>query len=425
MREGYKESPFGTIPEEWETVTVREATLEHKQGYYTKEEYCSEGIKLVRITDLGNPNVNFNTMPSLNIAEKDYHDFKIEKGDFLFARSGAIGRYGIVEQDPEPAIFASYLIRFKFNQEYLINRYFGYFFESSFCKGQLASIAQGNANININAENIKSLKVPLPPLPEQQKIAEVLSTVDAKIEVIGEQIEQTQELKKGLMQRLLTKGIGHTQFKDSPLGQIPESWEVVTLKSLGNVVTGSTPSTKVKEFYSEEGTGYMWASPADLGSYKYVKRTNKYLTEIGFAQTRQLPANSILVTCIGSTIGKIGMATASMATNQQINSLICSKDNSPDFYYYVLESLAPYIKSLAGTQAVPLLNKTDFSNILLAKPSLPEQQSIASVLSTVDEKLDVLYDKKEQYQELKKGLMQQLLTGKLRVNHLIEQTEMA
>jgi type I restriction enzyme S subunit len=184
-------------------VTVADVTQEHKQGYYTKEKYSNKGTKLVRVTDLQNPSVVFKGMPYLEISDKDFNDFKIELDDFIFARSGAIGRYGIVENIEYPAIFGSYLIRFKFNNK-IINRLFGYYYESEVCSKQLKAISQGNANININAENIKSLKIPLPPLSEQKKIAAILSKVDEKLSVLDAQRAEYGILKKGMMQVLLT-----------------------------------------------------------------------------------------------------------------------------------------------------------------------------------------------------------------------------
>lgn len=199
----FKDSPLGMIPKSWEVVNVQEITKEHKQGFYTKDGYVDNGIRLARITDLNNPKVDFSDMPKLNISNSDYQSYKIEKGDFLFARSGAIGRYGIVENEEYPAVFASYLIRFRFNAD-IINRFFGYFFESYLCENQLRGITQGNANVNINAENIKSLKFPLAPFEEQQKIASIILSVDDKISILKEKKEIQQELKQGLMQQLLT-----------------------------------------------------------------------------------------------------------------------------------------------------------------------------------------------------------------------------
>ena len=212
----FKDSPLGEIPQSWEVVSVKDITKEHKQGFYTKDGYVEDGIRLARITDLNNPKVDYSEMPMLNISDSDYQSYKIEKGDFLFARSGAIGTYGIVENEEYPAVFASYLIRFRFNTN-ITNRFFGYFFESNLCKNQLRGITQGNANVNINAENIKSLKFPFAPFPEQEKIASIISSVDDKIEVLRDKTTLQQELKKGLMQQLLTGKIRVNALLNKPV----------------------------------------------------------------------------------------------------------------------------------------------------------------------------------------------------------------
>jgi len=197
-------------------------------------------------------------------------------------------------------------------------------------------------------------------------------------------------------------------YKKSEIGVIPEDWEVTQLKNIGSIVTGNTPKTSKQEFY-KDGTR-LWVSPSDLGKVKEIKETNSRLSELGFLKTRILPAKSILVTCIGSTIGKIGIASEELSTNQQINSIICNDENNPDFYYYVLSQMKDYIQKLAGTQAVPLLNKTDFSMIKIPLPPLPEQKRIAEILSTVDGKIALVDEQIEKAEELKKGLMQKLLS---------------
>lgn len=419
MIDGYKESPLGKIPKNWEIVSVKEITKEHKQGFYTKDSYTNDGIRLARITDLNNPKVVFSEMPMLNISDSDYQNYKIEKGDFLFARSGAIGRYGIVEDEEYPAVFASYLIRFRFNNN-IVNRYFGYFFESYLCNNQLRGITQGNANVNINAENIKSLKFPLAPFGEQQKIAEILSTVDEKIEVIDQQITETQELKKGLMQRLLTKGIGHTEFKDSPLGRIPESWEVVKFEDILRKGKGSL--------------GYGILQPGEGVSQGINMVRTVDLTEVGRANTKilKVPENisntspttvleggEVLLSVMG-TLGRtflvpnewrgwnVNRALAVIRTNEKIdNNFLCHFFRSP-YFKRVIDK-----QSLGSAQI--RINLNDLRKYDVPLPSLCEQIHISSNLSLFDDKLEVLLEKKTHYQELKQGLMQQLLTGKIRV----------
>jgi type I restriction enzyme, S subunit len=230
----FKKTDVREIPIGWKSVSIKEFTKEHKQGFYTNKSYTNQGIKLVRITDLLNPRISYETMPCLNLDEKTINDFKISKGDFLIARSGAIGRFGIVK-DNTPCVFGSYIIRFVFDSQILDNDFFGYLFQTDTIRKQLANIQHGSSNININAENIKSIKVLIPSLKEQQKIASILSKVDGLIQKTDQVIKQTQRLKKGLIQRLLTKGIGHTKFEKTELGEIPEDWIILKLEDVCSI----------------------------------------------------------------------------------------------------------------------------------------------------------------------------------------------
>jgi len=197
-------------------------------------------------------------------------------------------------------------------------------------------------------------------------------------------------------------------YKETEIGVIPVEWDVVKLNSLGKIITGSTPKTSNQDFYLN-GTR-LWASPSDLGRSKEVKITNTKLSDLGFEQIRVLDKRSILITCIGSTIGKMGIAYEEMSSNQQINAVTCNDNNNPDFYYYVLFKIKDKIQKLAGTQAVPLLNKTDFSQIKVIQPPLKEQEKIADILSTADDKIDAIASQIQKAQTLKKGLLQKLLS---------------
>ena len=189
---------------EWEEKKLGELTIFHKQGYYTKENYIESGVRLARVSDLYNPYVDYSAMPMIEMSEKDFKAFKVEIGDFLIARSGSIGRYGIVYELPEDkkVVFGSFVIKFIFNSELLNTEYFGQFYNSSFALRQLNRITQAGANININTENIKIIIVPLPCLEEQQKIANFLSDFDTAIEKAKAELECWKEIKKGLLQQL-------------------------------------------------------------------------------------------------------------------------------------------------------------------------------------------------------------------------------
>jgi Restriction endonuclease S subunits len=193
---------------------------------------------------------------------------------------------------------------------------------------------------------------------------------------------------------------------------VPEGWKLRTINDVGSVITGSTPKTSDQTLYDGP---VPFVSPADLGTGKPVTSTIKTLTEKGFAATRRIRKGSTLFTCIGSTIGKIGLAGVDLATNQQINSVVPNSSHDDAFIYYALALRARHIAMLAGKQAVPIINKSMFSDQPILTPPLPEQKKIAQILSTWDQAITATERLLENSQQRKKGLMQQLLTGKKRL----------
>nr|WP_243159063.1 restriction endonuclease subunit S [Clostridium perfringens] len=214
------------------------------------------------------------------------------------------------------------------------------------------------------------------------------------------------------MQQLLTKGIGHTEFKKTELGIIPKKWRLKKIDEIGKVITGNTPKTTEKDNYGDE---FLWVSPFDMGSSKYIKNTNKMLSKKGFDKARKLPSGAVLVTCIGSTIGKIGIATNELSTNQQINSIICNEDVDSEFIYYAIDYNFSKYSNYISNQAVPIINKSTFGEFLIQIPELKEQNKVAKILSKVDDNIEKQLNKKKKLEILRNGLMQQLLTGNIRV----------
>jgi type I restriction enzyme S subunit len=165
-----------------------------------------------------------------------------------------------------------------------------------------------------------------------------------------------------------------------------------------------------------------------LGVSKYVSTSERYVTEKGIRYSYKLPAYTVCVVCIGSTIGKIGITKTEVCTNQQINSLLVNDDNSSEFFFYMMEYRKPHFKEIAGINATPQINKSGFNKYKLLRPKEKlEQQQIATKLNSFDNEVDSKQAKIQTLQRLKKSLMQNLLTGKVRVdvakmNELLKKT---
>ena len=375
-----------------------------------------ETVSFIAMEDISNEGRLLNTQNRLyGEVKKGYTAFR--DNDVLLAKITPCfenGKRALVKNLKNSIGFGStefHVIRAK--QQLTIPQYLYYTVSAHRFKELAEANMTGSAGQKrVPTDFIRDYSILVPPLQEQQKIADILSTVDEQIDNVDRLIEKTKELKKGLMQQLLTKGIGHTEFKETEVGVIPKAWEVKKLGEIGEIVTGSTPKSSVEENY---GSQYSWAAPGDLGEHKYISNTNKMLSQQGYDTTRKLPVGSILVTCIGSTIGKIGIAAQEMSTNQQINSIVCSENVNNEFIYYCVDYNFSSYASFISTQAVPIINKTTFSSFLIQLPPPNEQVKIANILVAIDEKIEKLVIKKEQLQQLKKGLIQQLLTDKIRV----------
>lgn len=291
-------------------------------------------------------------------------------------------------------------------------------------------IISGSAQPQVVINDLKNITLPLPPLPEQQKIAEILETVDNVIEKTDRIIEKYKRIKQGLMQDLLTKGIDEKdnirdekthKFKDSPLGRIPEEWEVVRLGEIGEIISGSTPNTNNSEYWNGE---IFWITPEDLSKAKtlYIENSSRKITQRGLksCSTKIIPANSVVISS-RAPIGYIKVSKVQFTTNQGCKSIAYNRKFSPEFLAFLLSNKVQDMINMGSGTTFQEITKSNLAKILLPLPPLPEQQRIAEILSQIDKTIEKEEQYKEKLERLKQGLMEDLLTGKVRVNHLIKE----
>ena len=271
--------------------------------------------------------------------------------------------------------------------------------------------------------------IPLPSLPEQEKIAEILETVDNTIEKTDAIIEKYKRTKQGLMQELLTKGIDINwhirsekthQFKDSPLGRIPADWEVKKLGEIGKSFAGGTPSSGISEYYNGD---IKWLKSGEINS-KYIYNTEETLTSSGLrnSNAKWIEGNTVVIAMYGATAGQVGIVKTKMTANQAVLALSINEKERVYFeylYYSLLVSVNLLLSNLQGS-GQPNLNKGNIDNLIIALPPLPEQERIASVLSQVDTVIEKETAYRDKLSRIKQGLMEDLLTGKVRVTTLLE-----
>jgi len=423
MREGYKNSVLGEIPEDWDVVRLGDVG-EFKNGINKGKEDFGIGYPLVNLNDVFGKNaVSDTNLGLVNSDEKERELYSLESGDVLFIRSSVkpsgVGLTALVENDIEDAVYSGFIIRYRdkgfFDSEFKKHC----FYDDGFRKRLLAK-STVSANTNINQGALNKLVLACPTKEEQQKIAKILSIVDEKIDVIDQRIIETTELKKGLMQKLLTKGIGHTKFKDSPLGEIPENWECVQLNEISTITR--LAGYEYSEYWQEDENGEILALRGyNIGKNKiFYHKLPRITNELSLKLNRsRLYKGDVVFPCVG-TIGNAAVIEEDdkFHINQNIAKITPNQClNSQFLVQYLISNISRNeIDRFNATTSQPNVLVGSLRKFRVPFPtSLSEQKQIANILSTVDNKLDVLKDKKSEHQELKKGLMQQLLTGKVRV----------
>ena len=411
MKEGYKKTEIGWIPKEWEIDTLEkycDVIDPHPSHRAPKED--DNGYPFIGIGDI-NEQGQIDLIKARKVSLEDVlaqrQTFELEEDDMGFGRVASIGKVVWFKKQSFPYAISPTMAVIKPKK---CNPFYAYYFLSSQqTSNQFRMISAGSTRTSIGMKNLRLLNFVLPTDSEQQKIAEILSTVDEKIEVIFEQISQTQELKRGLMQRLLTKGIGHTRFKDSTLGKIPETWEVSFFNNIAENIT--------TKYSNEEGRcielEHIEPSTGRLLGYDGFK---------GKASAKNHFQNEdILFGKLRPYLKKFWFCEFNGACSTELMVFRAKPKTHPKYIYYIAQQdsfIENSVSKSFGTK-MPRTSWKIISEFSLPTPPLPEQQKIANILSIVDEKLEVLQEKKQQYQELKRGLMQQLLTGKLRVTNLL------
>nr|WP_241736762.1 restriction endonuclease subunit S [Anoxybacillus flavithermus] len=387
----------------------------------SKEDFAEGNSKFITYKNIyNNTFINTNELESVRIY-KDEKQNKVKYGDVFFTGSSEtpdeVGISSVLLEEVDDVYLNSFCFGFRFNDlKKTIPEFYGYYFRGPVFRNEVYPLAQGSTRFNLSKSEMIKLKVPVPPVKEQRKIAAILSSVDEAIEKTEAIIEQTEKVKKGLMQQLLTKGIGHTKFKKTEIGEIPEGWEVKSIDELV-FVNPESLSNKTNEEYEFE---YI-----DIGS---VERTGKIGETVRY-QFKNSPSRARRIVRTGDTIISTvrPYLRAFAFIDNKHDQKVCStgfavlrpkEKIDPVFLFQSIlnDKFVEFLKSRMTGSNYPAVTATDIKEYKLGVPrDINEQTKIAKILAKYDEKLEIEEKSLEQLQTIKKALMQVLLTGKVRV----------
>ena len=406
----FEQTEIGRIPREWEIVKLGDREV--CQIIMGQSPPSSTYNKLQKGLPFLQGNMEFGEIypkPSIYCSEP----IKIaEKNDVLISVRAPVGEVNI---SPSRVCIGRGLAAIRCKPNKTSDLFL--FYHLKYIGKKFESISAGSTFKAIRKNDLDQLEILLPSLPEQKKIAEILSTVDQAIERVSEAIEKTQKLKKGLMQELLTKGIGHKEFKETEVGRIPKEWILEVAEKVCSRVTDGTHDTP-----KPSENGYYLVTSKDIKEGGINFSQTYLISEDDFNEINRrskVDSYDVLFSMIG-TVGQTAIVKDNYPKFAIKNVGLFKTNNSKVLarwlhYYFGSKFAQFYIKnSTKGTtqKYLPLFSLRGFP---ITVAPLPEQQKITEILSEVDKRLELLREKKGKLEKIKKGLMNDLLTGKRRV----------
>ena len=424
VEEGYKDTKIGRIPKDWEVYKFGDVfefikTSSHSKAQMTLDETESDIFNVhygAIHTTYREQLLNFDKYNVPRITD----DSKLPKtnqylkeGDVVIVDAsedaGGMGECVEISNIGQRKVIGglhTFAVRDK--NGLFAKGFAGYIFKNSISRNKLIGVSKGN---------IVSVPLIIPPLPEQQKIAEILSTVDEQISTTQAIIDKSKELKKGLMQKLFSEGIGHTAFSFSEgtifrkiLGQLPISWKVKELSEISDFKQGVQVNVELQETEpNDENIRFI-----RIVDYTQDNEDMRYVSKSLIKY--EVQGNDIVMVRYGCP-GVIGRGIEGIIANNMFKISIDNNLVLNDFFYYFINQnkIQEYLMIGSGSSTMPALNFSYLRKFQIAIPSIEEQQKIAEILSEADAKIEKEEQQKAKLEELKKGLMQQLLTGKKRV----------
>lgn len=418
----YKQTELGLLPEDWEVVKLGEIFRFISNNTFSRDFLCEDGeIKNIHYGDVlikygSTLDVSQSDIPAINTEILPSYQPKCfaEDGDIIIADTAedetvckATELWNIGGKQVVAGLHTMWC---RPAQNTFAIRFLGYFMNTSLYHNQVLPLIQGIKVSSVSKSAIQGTWLCIPPIEEQRRIASALTSIDNLIDSLDRLIAKKRAIKQGVMQQLLS---GKKRLKG-----FTEPWKIYKIDDLFDIGNGYTPS-KANSAYWTNGT-IPWFRMEDIrANGRILKDSIQHITEEAVKNSGLFPANSIILSTT-ATIGEHALLIADSLANQRFSFLIRKLNRCSDidimFFFYYCFILGEWCRANINDGGLMAVNMTDLKNYTFSAPSLPEQQAIASVLTSMDNELSALEAKRKKYEQIKRGMMQQLLTGRIRLN---------
>lgn len=362
------------MPIPYETLELVSKKIDY--GLTASATDKNTGTKFLRITDIQDDGVDWKTVPFCACSEADAKQFALEQGDILFARTGSVGKSFVIPDTPENSVFASYLIRVKLDHDVVLPKYLGYFFRTQEYWRQISETAVGGIQLGVNATKLSELRVPLPPLPEQQRIAALLDRADR----LRRTRRYAQELSDSFLQAVFVEMFGDLNANNKNL-------EFARLEDVSEIASGVT---KGQKFNGKKTVVVPYLRVANVQDgyldLSEIKNIESLATE---AEELKLQYGDVLMT-EGGDFDKLGRGAIWHGQIENCihqNHIFRVRVNPncvlPDFFAkFLLMPFAKnyFLKCSKQTSNLATINMTQLKELLVPVPSFPLQQKFARVV---------------------------------------------
>jgi type I restriction enzyme S subunit len=414
VRKGYKQTEVGIIPEDWNIEPLGKLTTLMTNGFVgpVTRHYAEndDGVLYIQGYNVEENSFNFH---GIKYVTEEFHRAHMKSclraGDLLTIQTGEVGLTTIVPDDLVGSNCHALIIS-RFDKKYTSPHYVSYYLNSKPGRARLRLIETGTTMKHLNVGDVLHFAIPLPPtITEQEAIAEALSDADALIEAVEQLLTKKRQVKQGAMSELLT---GKRR-----LAGFSGEWEVKKLGQLANIQRGASPRPIDSPIWFDENSSVGWVRISDVTkSGMYLHNTTQRLSLLGIQHSRPINRGSLIMT-ICATVGRPIITEIDTCIHDGF-VVFDYLQAEKRFLYYILRFIEDDWSrhGQTGSQMnlnTGLINRTE----ILMPPTLAEQTAIAEILSDMDAEITVLEEKLVKARQVKAGMMSELLTGKIRLNH--------
>jgi type I restriction enzyme, S subunit len=413
----FKETELGPLPDDWAVSSIAESCYRPEYGYTASAEKEPVGPRFLRITDIQERGVEWETVPYCRCDEDTKRKHRLRPADLLFARIGATtGKSFLVRSCPE-AVYASYLIRVRAKE---VDPDFLYYFCNSEMYWKQINANKGDKlKGGVSGSLLAQVRHCLPPPPEQRAIAAVLSKIQAAVNVQEKIVATLKELKAATMAKLFREGLRGEHLKQTEIGEIPESWETTPLGNIAQVSTGTTPSTTDADYYVGD---IPFVKTAEIDN-NIIIRTQNYISQraVQDYNLRIYPAGSVFLAMYGQgkTRGRAALLGIPAATTQNTAAIEPSPALNGEFLWHYLLSQYEALRGIGNLGHLSHLNLGYVKELLIPVPPIEEQIQIKAVFSRLQDRAEAANRRYLGLNRLFSSTLHLLMTGQVRVNHAV------